>query len=168
MVHLHDDSTSRSWNIFTISDIWIYYPDIWYREDVSGSGYRNWFHTYWNSALSRTNISPTPSFPLQYFYRFQVDEADPRSGSTDQWFTKVSGHQLLYLFNWVPGKNVTVKLLKKLRCTSTSVEEQRESLQRSSLADSLFNFFNPPQDRWRRNCWWRYIDALFSIFHQCT
>lgn len=74
----------------------------------------------------------------EYTYRFEVDESNPLSFEGPE-IIKCTGCTI----DWQKGKNVTVKLIKKVQ--KHKGRGTKRTVTKTVQADSFFNFFNPPQ-----------------------
>jgi nucleosome assembly protein 1-like 1 len=78
------------------------------------------------------------SLTKDYTYRFEVDESNPLSYEGPE-IIKCTGCTI----DWQKGKNVTVKLIKKVQ--KHKGRGTKRTVTKTVQADSFFNFFNPPQ-----------------------
>jgi len=78
------------------------------------------------------------SLTKEYIYRFTVDEANPL-GYEGPEIIKCNGCSI----DWQKGKNVTVKLIKKVQ--KHKGRGTKRTVTKTVQADSFFNFFSPPR-----------------------
>lgn len=100
-----------------------------YEEDMS---YTMEFHFKTNEWFKNEKLTK------QYFLKSKVDEEDPFSFEGPEIYKCVG-----CTIDWLPGKNLTVKTIKKKQ--KHKARGAVRTVNKQVPADSFFNFFNPPQ-----------------------